>query len=131
MDCNHKYIYGFLSKNPNAIHIIENNISSVSWSALSKNKNAIHILNMYPEKIHWPNISLNPSAIDILEKNQDKIDWFNLSSNPSIFEIDYEFLQNRIANYREELSAVCYHPKRLKYFIDKYNYDIGDDSYFI
>ena len=33
-----------LSKNPNAIHILEKNLNKVYWSDLSENPNAIHLL---------------------------------------------------------------------------------------
>ena len=50
-----------LSRNPNALHILEKNIDKIEWTALSK----------------------NPSAIYLLEKNRDKIEWNALSSNPN------------------------------------------------
>ena len=93
MDKSYKYIYAFLCKNPNAIHILQKHINKIDWSLLSKNKNALPLLQQYPDKIHWSNLSLNPSAIDLLKENQDKIDWFNLSSNPAIFSIDYKYLK--------------------------------------
>ena len=99
-------------------------------SNISKNVNALPILKQHPSKIHWTSLSYNPAAIELLEANQDKIDWFNLSSNPAIFEIDYDLLQKRCTIYKEELMMVCFHPKRLQYFLDTYNYDIGDDTYF-
>ena len=34
----------FLSMNPNAIHILENNLDKVDWRFLSDNPNAIHII---------------------------------------------------------------------------------------
>jgi hypothetical protein len=40
-----KYIdWESLSINPNAIHILENNIDKINWNYLSYNPNAIHIL---------------------------------------------------------------------------------------
>ena len=53
---------------------------------LSRNPNAMHILEQHLEEIDWYWLSANPSAIHILEQNQDKISWTNLSSNPAIFE---------------------------------------------
>ena len=41
------------------------------------------------------------------------------SANPSIFEIDYEFLKNRLnTTYGEELMAIMYHPKNINKFKD-------------
>ena len=40
----YRLYWNFLSMNPNAIHILQNNINKVNWNYLSKNINAIHIL---------------------------------------------------------------------------------------
>ena len=58
------------------------------------------------------------------------VEWEGLSSNPSIFEIDYSFLKKRQDLFKEELIAKCFHPVRLLYYLEKYNYDIGEDSFF-
>ena len=34
----------WLSQNPNAIHILENNLDKVKWDWLSQNPNAIHLI---------------------------------------------------------------------------------------
>ena len=49
------------------------------WEWLSENPNAIFLLENNLEKIYWPALSLNPNAIHILEANTDKIDWQRLS----------------------------------------------------
>ena len=99
-----------------------------SW--ISENSNAIHLLKQNPEKIDWKKLSKNPNAIPLLEQNVDKIDWWwQVSCNPSIFEIDYEALKARIEPIEEELMQKCYHPNRLFYYLEKYNYDIGDEEY--
>ena len=41
-----------LSKNPNAIHILENNLDKVYWNYLSYNQNVIHILENNLDKIN-------------------------------------------------------------------------------
>ena len=64
-----------------------------------------------------------------LEENKDKINWDMLSSNPGIFEIDYGKLKERIEPFVEDLMKICYHPKRLTYYLEKYNYDIGEDMF--
>ena len=38
-----------------------------------------------------------------------------------------EVLKKRIETFKEELIQKCYHPKRLVYYLDKYNYDIGEE----
>ncbi len=42
---------------------------------LSRNPSAIHIIEQNLDKVNWPILSYNPAAIPILEKNQDKILW--------------------------------------------------------
>ena len=44
-----------------------------------------------------------------------------------IFEIDYQKLETRIETFKEELIQKCFHPRRLLYYLETYNYDIGDD----
>ena len=67
-----------LSKNPNAIHLLEQNQNKIDWLRLSSNP--------------------NPNAINILKNNQDKIRWDYLSSNPSIFQI-IDIGEEYIKNY--------------------------------
>jgi hypothetical protein len=62
------------------------NINNLKWAFLSENPNAIHLLEENPEKIDWKYLSENPNAIHLLEANQEKIDWYNFSLNPNIFE---------------------------------------------
>lgn len=57
----------------------------------------------------------------------NKLDWCNLSLNPSIFEIDYQVLKNSIEPFKEELIQKCFHPDRLIFYLEQYNYNIGDD----
>ena len=98
-------------------------IQKINWYFLSHNPNAIHLLEQNMEKIDWYYLSLNPNAIHILEQNMDKIGWyFNLSRNPNIFVYDYNKMKlNRITNkMTEELIARVFHPQRLLYICKKY-----------
>jgi hypothetical protein len=36
--------WNWLSRNPNAIHLLEQNIDKINWFWLSENPNAIHLL---------------------------------------------------------------------------------------
>ena len=54
--------------------------SRVHWEHLSANPNAIHILEQNLDKIDWFYLSENPNAIHILEQNLEKVDWTMLSS---------------------------------------------------
>jgi len=67
-----KIDWTILSKNINAMYLLENNLDKVNWWHLSRNKNAIHILEKNIEKIRWDALSSNMNAINILEKNLDK-----------------------------------------------------------
>ena len=58
------------------------------WYYLSANPNAIYLLEQNKNKINWVCLTTNPDARHLLEQNKDKIKWNNLSLNPNIFEID-------------------------------------------
>ena len=93
-------------------------VDKINWEWLSKNPNAIQLLEKNFDKIDWETLSLNLNAIDLLERNFDKIYWNNLSSNPSIFEYDYKSMTERCNSYKEELIANRFHPKNLHKFKD-------------
>ena len=121
-----------LLENPSAIHILEENLDSldsVCWNALSENPSAIHILEENLDRVNWMMLSSNTAAIHILEENLDRVNWKMLSSNTAIFEIDYNALKKKIEPFKEELIQTCFHPTRLTYYLDTYNYDIGGDCY--
>ena len=67
-------------------------IYKIDWYYLSKNPNAIHLLEKNVDKINWNYLSANPNAISLLEQNIDKIHWTTLSSNPNIFRHDEDDL---------------------------------------
>lgn len=106
----------WLSGNPSAIHLLERNIDKIVWPMLCSNPDlsAICLLEQNPEKICWINLSINSSAVDLLEKNQDKIDWINLSRNQGIFELDYDYLRERMNMIRKELMEKTWHPSRVE-----------------
>ena len=106
--------YAMLSanENPQAMHLLESNMSKADWAALSANPSAGTFLKEYPElivwsklsenpcdialtlleaspdRIYWPALSGNPAsrALALLSKNLERIDWGALSLNPGIFE---------------------------------------------
>ena len=43
--------------------------------------------------------------------------------------IDVVKMKNQIRGFCEELVSVVYHPKRLNYYLKKYNYNICDENY--
>ena len=109
-------------------------IDKMDWYILSRNPNVIHLLENNMDKIDWNGLSNNPNAMQLLEKNMDKIDWYALFLNPSIFELDYEALEKRCNIYKEELMKKALHPfiiilylnhpdfqdKDLEYILDHY-----------
>ena len=78
-----KIDWKYLSINPNAIHLLEQNPEKINWDKLSSNINAVDLLEKNIDKINWGYLSRNPNAISILEQNIDKINWIYLSLNPN------------------------------------------------
>ena len=103
----------------------------IQWWNLSSNPLVIKLLSENQDKIQWSNLSRNPLALKLLSEDQDKIDWRELSRNPGIFTVDYESIGAQILPFKEELIASCLHPRRFEYFLDKYNYDICSDEYYL
>lgn len=46
-----------------------------------------------------------------------------------IKKIDIDGMRNQIKNFYEELVSVVYHPKKLSYYLNKYNYNICNEKY--
>ena len=88
-------------------------MDKINWLFLSKNPNAIKLLEENPDKINWYYLSINPNAIKILEQNRDKINWYQLSKNPSIFQLDYEAMKRNNEKLYEELIKEVMKPSRV------------------
>ena len=111
--------WDWLSLNPNAIHILEQNLDKINWDCLSFNPNAIHLLEQNLDKIDWYWLSGNPNAIHLLEQNFNKINWEFLSENPNIFERDYiKMSKMRTRIILEDLMKNALHPRRLIRFLE-------------
>ena len=86
-----KINWNWLSFNPEAIHLLEQHLDKIRWDWLSSNPKAIHILEQHSNKIYWSKLSMNPEAIHLiskaLEQNLDKIHWLELSANPAAIHI--------------------------------------------
>jgi hypothetical protein len=102
-----------LSRNPNAIHILEKNLTEIDWNWLSANPNAIHIIEKNLNNVDWIGLSSNPNAIHILEKNITKINWRCLSKNPCIFQLDYDAMRENNKGMSEEIAKIVWHPSRM------------------
>ena len=145
MDKLNKDCWSILSRNENAIPLLEKNLDKLgyyddydvnndrnylyliepTWHCLSRNPNAISLLEKYPNKIHWKSLCLNPNAnhlFHLLKKNLDKLNnesWSNLSGNPSIFEIDYmKTKKNMVDIFFEELMMIALHPNRIMKWLE-------------
>ena len=91
-------------------------IEKLDWDSLSRNPNAIYILEKNLDKVDWHWLSENPNAIHILENNLDKVNWYWLSYNPNIFEYDYKEIKNTLYDsngFIEELIANRFHPSNM------------------
>ena len=97
-------------------------IENLRWDNLSGNPNAIHLLEQNLKKIDWYYLSANPNAIPILEQNQDKINWAILPRNLSIFEYDYEAMRLRMKPLAEQLIANRFHPRNFDKWL-KWGFD--------
>jgi hypothetical protein len=107
----------------------------LDWHSLSKNPNAIHLLEKNIDKIDWDYLCLNPNAVYILEQNLDKIHWEYLSYNSnSIYlfaPLNYEKMKKNIQEFKKELIEYIFNPKRLMRICRLYNlsFDHLNDIY--
>ena len=112
--------WSYLSLNPSAIHLLEENIDKINWCELSVNPSAIHLLENNINKINWNMLSLNPSTIHLLEKHIDKIDWIYLSFNPSaihLLENNIDKINILLLANNESLNKLCFwRPRYNMYF---------------
>jgi hypothetical protein len=98
-----------LSKNKEAIPILEKNLDKLDPQYFSYNEKAVPILdaiikgtdlqlNKYKHLIDWIWLSMNKGAKDIIMNNLDKIDWNGVALNSSAIEI--------IKNNRDKLTII-------------------------
>jgi len=111
-----------LNQSDEAIELLEENIDKINWSNLSKNENlkAIKLLEKNICKIDWYKILQNKSAIELIEKYFHEIPSINKSVlilNPSIFELDYNFIKQRMNIIRQELLIKVLNPNRISKFL--------------
>lgn len=90
-NANFKYDYDYLSmnKNPDIIKILQQDkhFKKINWDFLSLNPSAIKILENNKEKINWSELSTNSNAYNLIKNNQEKIDWEELSYYNTNFKI--------------------------------------------
>ena len=96
----------------------------IDWNGLSRNPNAIHLLEQNLDKIDWVFLSINQNSMHLLKQNVGKIHWSWLSENPNIFGRDYiKMSKKRTWIILEDLMKNVLHPKRLIRFLE-----LGGDS---
>jgi hypothetical protein len=93
-------IYTSLSSNPNAIHLLAN-----------------EVLEQNQDKIDWKELSSNPNAIELLKNNQDKINFRELykNTNRDILKLFIKYDKNEI-NLEYFLTNVSALPFIKKYY---------------
>jgi len=110
-----------LSKNPDLIDVLLQNIGLIYWPYFSINTSpkAIEYLKCNPDKIDWVFLSMNPAAEELILENIDKVDWTTLSKNPIIFEFNIYKSETVKSTqiYKEELIAMAMHPDRINKYI--------------
>lgn len=102
----------------------------INWHYLSSNPAAIRLLEENPDKIHWWWLSKNPAAVHLLKQNPDKIDLGMLSQNPNIMEIicelDYDAMKGTMQPFAEELTSYVFHPVRMNRIAERNNISFDD-----
>jgi len=88
-------------------------LDKINWDYLSSNPNAIYLLEQNKDKINWHWLSENPNAIHLLEQNKNKINWTFFSQNLAIFTYDYDKIKTDRKQINREIIEYVYHPKRL------------------
>jgi hypothetical protein len=125
-----KIDWELLQINPNGISLIKRKLAQdpdkINWFHLSRNPNAIPILEKHPEKINWYWLSENPNAIHLLEKHPEKICWYYLSKNPSIFTYDYMAIKEHRTSFKEEIIQYVNSPKRLTKWLQNEHHTIEE-----
>jgi hypothetical protein len=142
----------YLSANPYAIHILENNYHKINWKFLSSNVNAVHLLEEYidydaeeewisynwsrmaprgePDYTYtlcWHGLSGNYNAIKLLENKPEKIDWDYVSCQSDAIHL----LEENVDKISWEMLSYNYKTKNLiEENIDKIpQHTIEDYSY--
>ena len=128
-----------LSRNPNAIDLLKQNLDKINIIELLDNSNIldiIHLINttlLEKELNYFSNSPLthtisNINAIELLKKYQKKICWYDLSSNPYAVQIlknkypnkiDWDFLS--LNRNPEAIKLLKQNPKKINWELLCYN----------
>ena len=106
------------------------NIDKIYWGWLSQNPNGIHLLEKNFEKIHWLYLSQNPNAIHLLEQNIAKINWSQLSINTGAMHLlgplDCLEMQRTFQPLAKELIEYVFHPTRVSRIANIYGMELNE-----
>lgn len=112
-----------LSQNPNALHILKENVEQINWNSLSLNTNpdVYELYEKHPYRLNWFHIHLNhnPSAIKILEKFPEKINWEQLFENPFAIHLIEKLKEDETILNAEYFYSLCGN-KNAIHLIEKY-----------
>ena len=95
--------YPHLCMNPKALPLLEKNLDKVVWTILSREPFAVELLEKHLDKVDWNQLSVNPGAVSLLEKHLDKVDWGALFINPNALDL----LKTRIDTGTLKLYEYC------------------------
>ena len=109
---NEEGFWFWISRNPNAIHILLKNPNKINeeslywnpncmdillfqpkwiwnmhWIDFSRYTKSMNLLEKYFERIKWDCLCTNPHAIYLIEKYPERIEWSSLSHNPNAIHI--------------------------------------------
>ena len=108
--------------------LINNNQSLDLFSLYNENPLLTHQLLFSILTNNYKTFSWFKSSSYTRDHDNDRADYWCFR-NPEIYEIDYQEIAKLIESFKEELIQKCFHPKRLVYYLEKYNYDIGCDEF--
>lgn len=118
-----------MNKSPDAIKLLEKypdklrtRVGMFGWPYLSRNPNAVNLLENNVDKIMWEQLlkNPNPSALSLIEKHPEYVDiekldrlhlWEDLSANPAIFqptigeELGEELVDKMTENYPKTVDS--------------------------
>jgi hypothetical protein len=104
----------------------------VCWVHLSRNPNAIHILEKNLDNVYWYWLSQIPDAIHFLEQHLNDVDWYALYSNSNAVhlftELNTNVMRENCKTFAEELAKSVFNPVRAKRMANLYELDM--DQYF-
>mgnify|MGYP001286764731 CR=1 FL=1 len=99
------------------------------------NENGYKIIRILQEDVLYDRNDWQNKLTEIISKFiEDNNSIYNyvcigdIYDNGNIF-LDYNEIKKQIKPFKEELIQKCFNPNRVSYYLEQYNYDIGNDEY--